>query len=145
MTRVIAFASMLGEPLTATLAGRALEPRHPRQEAGGSETGPHPHSIAAIQDAVCGVLGVSRAELLSPSRTERVVRARHLAMYLARELTSLSLAQIARAFDRDHTTVMHAVRAIEGRLEPGSDLATTMHQIRDSLRNDPADDPPLPH
>ena len=44
-------------------------------------------------------------------------------MYLARELTALSLAEIARGFDRDHSTVLHAIRAVEQRLEPGSETA----------------------
>ena len=44
-------------------------------------------------------------------------------MYLARELTDLSLAEIARGFDRDHTTVLHAIRRCRARLEPGSDTA----------------------
>ena len=72
-------------------------------------------------------------------------------MYLARELTSLSLAEIARAFDRDHTTVMHAVRTVSGRLEPGSETAATIHRIHVTLGTHPTgadpstdsgDDPP---
>jgi chromosomal replication initiator protein len=139
MTRAVAFASMLGEPLTAGLAGRALERQ--AQPQAPVEAAP---TILAIQDAVCAALGITRAELLSPSRTERVVRARQLGMYLARDLTSLSLAEIARAFDRDHTTVLHAIRAVEGRLEPDSPLATTMHKVRDTLRNPRDDAPPIP-
>ena len=54
-------------------------------------------------------------------------------MYLARELTGLSLAAIARAFDRDHTTVLHAVRAVTGRLEPGSETSTAIHRVRSTL------------
>ena len=72
-------------------------------------------------------------------------------MYLARELTSLSLAEIARGFDRDHTTVMHAIRAVSGRLEPGSETAAAIHRIHVTLGTHPAgtdpstdsgDDPP---
>ena len=54
-------------------------------------------------------------------------------MYLARELTTLSLAEIARGFDRDHTTVMHAIRAVSGRLEPGSDTTDTLHRVHMAL------------
>ena len=50
-------------------------------------------------------LGIPRADLLSAKRTPAVARARHLAMFLSRELTPLSLSQIAREFDRDHSTV----------------------------------------
>jgi chromosomal replication initiator protein len=51
-------------------------------------------------------------------------------MFLTRELTPLSLAQIAREFDRDHSTVLHALRTVEQRNEPGSDLAGDIHDVR---------------
>jgi hypothetical protein len=54
-------------------------------------------------------------------------------MYLARELTPLSLAQIAREFDRDHSTVLHALRVVEERNEPGSELAGDIHSVRAAL------------
>ena len=54
-------------------------------------------------------------------------------MFLARELTSLSLAQIAREFDRDHSTVLHALKVIEQRNEPGSELAGDIHSVRAAL------------
>jgi chromosomal replication initiator protein len=67
-------------------------------------------------------------------------------MYLARELTPLSLAQIAREFDRDHSTVLHALRVVEQRNEPGSELADDIHSIRAALgqpgvERDPDDGP----
>ena len=64
-------------------------------------------------------------------------------MYLARELTSLSLAEIARAFDRDHTTVMHAIRAVSDRLEPGSETAAAIHRIHVDLGMKQAADGPV--
>jgi chromosomal replication initiator protein len=129
MTRVLAFASLLSEPLSTSLVHRALgsEGREPRPRSESP-------SLEAIQDAVCAAHGISRPELLSSRRTARVAHARQVAMYITRELTSLSLSQIARAFDRDHTTVMHAIRAVTGRLEPGSETATTIHRIHDQLR-----------
>ena len=52
----------------------------------------------------------------------KVSRARQLAMYLTRELTDLSLPEIARAFNRrDHTTVMHAIRRVEEADHPRPD------------------------
>ena len=44
-----------------------------------------------------------------------------------------SLAQIAREFDRDHSTVLHAVRSIESRLEPGSEIHDDVDRIRGEL------------
>ncbi|MGH2950867.1 MAG: chromosomal replication initiator protein DnaA [Solirubrobacterales bacterium] len=134
MTRVLAFASLLSEPLSTPLVRRALggDPAEP-----DSRHKPAP-SLEAIQDAVCAAHGLTRKELLSSRRTPRVARARQLAMYLARETTPLSLSQIARAFDRDHSTIIHAIRAVGGRLEPGSETATAIHRIRDELGIRPA-------
>jgi chromosomal replication initiator protein len=72
-------------------------------------------------------------DLVSAKRTPAITRGRHLAMYLARELTDLSLAQIAGAFNRDHTTVMHALRSVEKRLEVGSETSETLHRARDAV------------
>ena len=53
-------------------------------------------------------------QLCSNTRTPPLVQARHIAMYLCRELTDLSLPNIAREFGgKDHTTVMHGVKKIK--------------------------------
>ncbi|MGA0561088.1 chromosomal replication initiator protein DnaA [Ancylobacter sp. VNQ12] len=65
---------------------------------------------------------VTRADILSQRRTANVVKPRQIAMYLAKTLTLRSLPEIGRRFGgRDHTTVLHAVRKIEGLV--GSDRA----------------------
>lgn len=56
-------------------------------------------------------------DLTGSSRTPGMVHARHIAMYLVRARTSLSLPQIGRLFGgRDHTTVLHAVRKIANKV-----------------------------
>lgn len=68
-------------------------------------------SIKEIQSAICRFFGISRNDLLSGRRTAAVIRPRHLAIGLARHLTTLSLPAIGRAFgNRDHTTILHACR-----------------------------------
>ena len=131
MTRVLALGSLLQEPLTPELVRRALAPAG---DAGPQSVEAEKRiGVEAIQDAVCAAQGIDRATLLSAQRTPRIAQARQLAMYLARELTSLSLTQIAQAFDRDHTTVLHALRAVSGRLEPGSETAAAIHRVRARL------------
>jgi chromosomal replication initiator protein len=133
MTRVAALASVLDEPVTPTLVNRALGPSDSRRSASPDNAEREQPSVAGIQEAVCSVLGVSRDDLLSANRTARVIRARQLAMYLSRELTSLSLAQIARQFKRDHSTVLHAIRTVSGRLDLDSDTARALHRSRHML------------
>ena len=137
MTRVVAFASVLSEPISQPLIGRALA---------GDSSGEEPRvgaapTVTEIQDAVAQALGLSREELLSPRRTPRIAHARQLAMYLARELTPLSLAQIAREFNRDHSTVLHAIRSVTQRLEPGSDTTETIQRVQASLGTRPISGP----
>ncbi len=133
MTRVIALSSLLSEPLSPPLVRRALG--RPSEEVAAPTA--EPPTLTAIQDAVCAVYGVARSDLLSPSRSERIVRARQMAMYLARELTSLSLAEISRGFDRDHSTVAHAIRAVEAKLEPGSETSLRVHTVHAALGTRP--------
>ena len=130
MTRVVAMASVLSEPITTPLVRRALEPGPGSPVPAGGAEAP---SVETIQEVVASVLGVPRSELLSARRTPRVARARQLAMYLSRELTPLSLAQIAREFDRDHSTVLHAIRTVSKRAEPGSDTADAINKVRRTL------------
>jgi chromosomal replication initiator protein len=71
--------------------------------------------IEDIQKLVASHYSVTRADILSSRRTAIVVKPRQVAMYLSKALTLRSLPEIGRRFGgRDHTTVLHAVRKIEG-------------------------------
>jgi len=71
-------------------------------------------TMRAIQDSVCEVWGVTRNEILSPCRNDRVTVARHAAAAICKVLTIKSLPEIGRSFGaRDHTTMLHAVRRYE--------------------------------
>lgn len=71
--------------------------------------------IEDIQRVVARHYNVSKTELLSNRRTRTIVKPRQVAMFLAKTMTLRSLPEIGRRFGgRDHTTVLHAVRKIEG-------------------------------
>ena len=70
-------------------------------------------TIEEIQRKVAEHYNIRVAEMNSKRRDRPVARPRQIAMYLAKELTTKSLPDIGRAFDRDHTTVIHAVKTIE--------------------------------
>ncbi len=83
--------------------------------------------IEDIQKVVARHYNVSKNDLLSNRRTRVIVRPRQIAMYLSKMLTPRSLPEIGRRFGgRDHTTVLHAVRKIEGMIKEDSKLA---HEI----------------
>ncbi|MEN0040738.1 MAG: chromosomal replication initiator protein DnaA [Pseudomonadota bacterium] len=83
--------------------------------------------VEDIQKVVSRHYNVSKNDLLSNRRTRVIVRPRQIAMYLSKMLTPRSLPEIGRRFGgRDHTTVLHAVRKIEGLLKEDQQLA---HEI----------------
>jgi hypothetical protein len=74
--------------------------------------------ISEIQEVVCASFGVQLVDLSSARRTANLVNPRQVAMYLAKTMTGKSLPEIGRRFGgRDHTTVLHAVRKIERKVE----------------------------
>jgi chromosomal replication initiator protein len=139
LTRVAAFSSLLGEAPSAELVEQALaSPDSSAGTAAGLPAEPSRPSIAQVQDATCDVLRVSRADLNSPRRAANLVRARQIAIYVARDKTGATLAEIARAFERDHSTVLHSIRSIEKRLEPGSDIHRAIEAVHGRLQTRPA-------
>lgn len=142
LTRVVALASITSREPTPELAREALttgSPDRADQASTPASSRPDAPSIAAIQDAVCATLGITRAELLSSSRTPRIARARHIAMYMSRQMTGSSLAEIARGFDRDHSTVLHAIRRIDGEIAPGSSLHESLTEAQRLLSQSESD------
>ncbi len=106
LTRVVAFSSLTGRPMTVELAQDVLKDVFPQGRA--TEV-----SIESIQGAVSDRFGLSLAELCSERRSQNIVYPRQVAMYLSRELTDSSLPKIGREFGgRDHTTVIHATSKI---------------------------------
>jgi len=89
--------------------------------------------LDAIIKRVAAAFGVTEAELLGTSRLRGVVVPRQVAIYLARELTALSLPRIGAAFSRDHSTVLHACRKIDEAMPGDERLAATVRQLRGEL------------
>ncbi|HXZ86387.1 MAG TPA: helix-turn-helix domain-containing protein, partial [Myxococcota bacterium] len=73
-------------------------------------------SLDEISAETARFYGVAPEALRSRSRRQIFVRPRQVAMYLARRYTDASLADIGRAFERDHTSVMYAIEAVERRI-----------------------------
>ncbi len=107
LTRVVAFSSLTGLPLTVELAEQVLRDLFPDGDAVPAVT------ITRIQEAVSDRFGLSVTELCSQRRSQAVAYPRQVAMYLSRELTDASLPKIGKEFGgRDHTTVIHATTKI---------------------------------
>jgi len=89
--------------------------------------------VLTIVEKVSAAFDLSATELMSQSRLRGVLRARQVAMYLARELTGLSYPQLAIAFGRDHTTVLHACRKMETEMANDATLSGRVNEVRGAL------------
>ncbi len=106
LTRVVAFSSLTGRPMTVDLAQEVLKDVFPDGEM--PEV-----SVERIQEAVVDRFGITLQELTGDRRSQAIVYPRQVAMYLCRELTDSSLPKIGKKFGgRDHTTVIHATSKI---------------------------------
>ena len=128
LTRVIAYASLTGRPATDELAEEVLKDMFP----GGA---PRPITVEQIQSAVCEMFHISLAELRGDKRAQTVVLPRHIAMYLSRELTDLSLPKIGARFGgRDHSTVLYAVSNVTGRIRGDRDLFNMVQELTTRIK-----------
>jgi len=92
-------------------------------------------TLAAVRSAVALEFNVSEADLRGLSRRADIVRARHVAMYLARSETGASFPRIARALARvNHTSVIHGIKATEIRMERDPALVLRVEKLRAQLR-----------
>jgi chromosomal replication initiator protein len=106
LKRVMAYARFHKLPISVELAKEALKDLLAVQN--------RQVSIENIQKTVSDYYKIKVADMFSKKRTRAIARPRQMAMYLAKELTDLSLPEIGQAFGgRDHTTVLHACRKIE--------------------------------
>jgi len=106
LNRILAHSTLIGRPITLETTQEVL---HDVLRANDRRV-----TIEEIQRRVAEHYNMKLADMHSERRARAVARPRQVAMYLAKQLTTRSLPEIGRKFgNRDHTTVMHAVRKIE--------------------------------
>lgn len=127
LTRVVAYSSFTKRPIDVDLAREVLKDI--------PEVPAHTITIDDILSAVAQVTGVSPIEMTGDKRSRSVVESRHLAMYLARELTDASLPKIGERFGgRDHTTVLHAVEKISNLMQHDRGLYNRVQRLIATLK-----------
>jgi chromosomal replication initiator protein len=91
-------------------------------------------TVDRIQNTVSNFFNIPLAEMLSQRRSRPLARPRQIAMYLAKKMTTRSLPEIGRRFaNRDHTTVIHAVKTIIRLSEKDDEMKRNVEQIRNLL------------
>ena len=128
LNRVAAFASLVGRPVEMEMAQEVL-----RDLLRASD---RRITIEEIQKRVAEHYNIKQSEMHSARRAIAVARPRQIAMYLAKHLTTRSLPEIGRKFgNRDHTTVMHAVKRIEELQGRDPDLAEDIVLLKRTLES----------
>ena len=91
-------------------------------------------NVEIIQNLVASYFNLNVQELLSPRRSRSLARPRQIAMYLAKQHTTNSLPDIGRKFsNRDHTTVIHAVKKIEELIIKDNDIKKSVFELKKKL------------
>ncbi|MFC2969383.1 chromosomal replication initiator protein DnaA [Acidimangrovimonas pyrenivorans] len=123
LTRLFAFASLVGREITLDLAQDCL--------ADILRASDRKITIEEIQRKVAEHYNIRLSDMIGPKRARNFARPRQIAMYLAKKLTPRSLPEIGRRFGgRDHTTIMHGVRKIEELMSTDSQLAEDLQLLR---------------
>ena len=91
-------------------------------------------NVESIQNLVAAHFNLNIQELLSPRRSRSLARPRQIAMYLAKQHTTNSLPDIGRKFsNRDHTTVIHAVKKIDELIKKDNDIRESVAELKKKL------------
>jgi chromosomal replication initiator protein len=123
LTRVVAFSSLTGRPMSEDLAQDVLKDVFPQGEVPQV-------TIERIQELVSERFGLSLQELCSDKRSQNIVYPRQVAMYLSRELTDSSLPKIGKQFGgRDHTTVIHATSKIARKIREDRSVYNLVQEL----------------
>ena len=91
-------------------------------------------TVDKIQNTVSNFFNIALSEMLSQRRSRPLARPRQIAMFLAKKMTTRSLPEIGRRFaNRDHTTVIHAVKTITRLSEQDDEMKKNISQIKSLL------------
>ncbi len=126
LTRVTAYASLMGHPVTIESVEQILRDLLDQERQNAL-------TIDVIQRTVAEYYDIRLADMTSKQRPQAIAFPRQVAMYLCRDLTDHSLPAIGEAFSRNHATVMHACSLITTRMSADGDLRQTISTLRHNL------------
>jgi chromosomal replication initiator protein len=128
LTRLFAYASLIGREITLDLAQECLKDQLRQSE--------RKVTVEEILRKVAEHYNVRLSDLVGPKRMRAIARPRQVAMFLSKSLTTRSLPDIGRRFGgRDHTTIMHGIRKIEELRASDSQLAEDIDMLRRLLES----------
>lgn len=127
--KILAYRDMNGLVLDVPSVSRAIRDMY----KGKASELPTPGLIIS---EVCRFYSIDESVLRGTLKNKNTANARQVAMYLIRQMTNLSLPDIGREFNRDHTTVLHSVKKVETQLkDPGNELHDILRDIQANIND----------
>ncbi|NLE96793.1 MAG: chromosomal replication initiator protein DnaA [Propionibacterium sp.] len=127
LTRIAALASLNQQEITLDLAEEVLNDLRPEGEV--------KVDAESIMQATGQYFGIAVDDLTGPSRVASIAMPRHIAIYLCRELTDLSLPKIGAKFGgRDHSTVLNSVRRVSDKIGEDRAIFTQVTELTNKIK-----------
>lgn len=123
--KISAYAEFSGTGLTLDLAKRVLNCEAKKKEI----------TVATIAQKTADYFGLTVKDLKSTARQQKIAHARHIAVYLAREVLQMSYEAIGEFFSKKHTTIMYSCDLVADKLKTDEDLKISIEEIKASMRN----------
>lgn len=101
----------------------------------------HRVTIADIVDRVARDFGLRPRDLLGPHRSQQYAKPRYISIWLAVHAAGAQRSIVSRVFNRDHTTITHALRVIDERMAQDDEMASYILRTRNVIED--ASAPPL--
>ena len=124
--KILAYRDLNNMPLDLPNISRAIDDMFKKE----GNAVPTPSLIIS---QVCKYYSIDEAVLRGTLKNKGTTEARQMAIYLIRKLTNLSLPDIGKEFNRDHSTVLYAIRKVEASLKSGD--AAIQDKVRDITAN----------
>ena len=129
LKRLTAYNVLMGRPITMQLADEAIK------EFLNKSDDPHVNT-EYILSMVSNYFNLTSDEILSSKRTQEISYARHIAMYLMREFTGLSLPKIGKELGgRNHATILNGINNIKQSMEKNEDTKKIVEELISNLEN----------
>jgi chromosomal replication initiator protein len=128
LNKLMGYADLVNKPVTMEIAQRELKDIFADPKQGNM-------SIEIIQRVVAEDFHLTPNDLKGKKKSAGIVRPRHIAIYLCRELTEYSLTEIGQAFgDRDHTTILHSCKMMEETSRTDTNLYSALERLKRMIK-----------
>ena len=124
--KLVAVKFLSGSDITMDIAKKCLN-----ELLGGAE--PVNVTVDKIFAAIEKKYNVSKTELESKSRVKEVAQARHIAIYLIRSITEMSLPHIGKMFNRDHSTVISSIETIDKKIASSPSFDSEISELKKEI------------